>query len=237
MSAEIVLGLDTATDHLSVAVAKTKGPVIREEERGPGEDGNPRHSAQLLVALEACVADAGGWDAIGRVAIGVGPGSYTGLRIGIATARALAQARGLALAGVSSLSALAAGIGELDPERAALAVLDARRGEVFAALHGPDGEELRGPFVSPPEELAEWVAELEPFPLAAGGGSVRFRAELEAAGATVAPDRDPVHRVHARHVCALGAGAPASGPDRIRPIYLREPDAKRWIERDAHGAD
>jgi len=236
MDGGVLIGFDTATDHLSVAAALPDGSLVREEEKGPGEDGRPAHSEELLAAVERCVAEAGGWGEIGRIAVGLGPGSYTGLRIGISTARALAQARDLELAGVSTLAALAAGITEAggDP---ALAVLDARRGEAFAALHGPDGEELRAPFVAPPQALAEWVSGLESSPLAAGDGSVRFRAELEAAGAMVASDGDPVHRVHAHHVCAIGAGAPALGSDRVRPIYLREPDAKRWIERDAEDRD
>jgi tRNA threonylcarbamoyladenosine biosynthesis protein TsaB len=232
MDAEVTLGFDTATDHLTVAVAGADGYVLRDEQAGPGADGRPRHAGELLAAIERCVAEAGGWGHVERIAVGLGPGSFTGLRIGISTARALAQARRLPLAGVSSLAAIAAGIGEAggDP---ALAVLDARRGEAFAALYGSGGEELRGPFVASPAALAAWVSSLERPPLAAGDGSVRFRQELEAAGATVAPDGDPVHRVDARHICAIGAGAPAEGSDTIRPIYLREPDAKRWIERDA----
>jgi len=236
MDGEALIGFDTATDHLSVAAALAGGSILREEERGPGGDGRPRHSQQLLAAVERCVNEAGGWDEVGKIAVGLGPGSYTGLRIGISTARALAQARGVDLAGVSTLAALAAGIlDSAEPEdRPALAVLDARRGEVYAALYGPGGEEVRGPFVDSPRALAEWVSGLNDSPLAAGDGSVRFREELEAAGATVSRDGEPVHRVHARHICAIGAGAPALGSDRIRPIYLREPDAKRWIDRDAH---
>jgi len=235
MDAGVVIGIDTATARLSVAAALAGGEPFREEGLGPDRDGRPRHSQALLAAVERCVAEAGGWSSVGRIAVGLGPGSYTGLRIGISTARALAQARELPIAGVSTLAALAAGIAEMPEarDRPALPVLDARRGEAFAALHGPGGEELREPIVAGPEALAEWVAGLEPPPLAAGDGSVRFRPELEAAGATVAPDGDAVHRVFARHVCAIGAGAPASGSDRIRPTYLREPDAKRWIERDA----
>ena len=161
---------------------------------------------------------------MGRIAVGLGPGSYTGLRIGISTARALAQARGVDLAGVSTLAALAAGIlDSAEPEdRPALAVLDARN-EVFAALYGPGGDELRGPFVDSPRALAEWVSGLNDSPLAAGDGSVRFREELEAAGATVSPDGDPAHRVYARHICAIGrvrrlwAGSdPAYLPARAR---------------------
>ena len=122
------LGFDTATEILTVAVARDGEPVA-EVEHGPGADGRPQHQALLLAEIERCVQASGGWDEIERIAVGLGPGSYTGLRIGIATARALAQARELELRGVSTLSALARGIGEL-PEadgRQRLPVLDARR--------------------------------------------------------------------------------------------------------------
>ena len=149
-----VLGMDTATGVLAVAVA-VDGEVLRETATGPGEDGRPRHSALLLREVEACVELAGGWGRIDRIAVGVGPGSFTGLRIGISTARALAQARSLPLAPVGTLAALAAGIreGAGDTAAQALPVLDARRGQVFAALHGPDGEELWEPAVLAPGEL------------------------------------------------------------------------------------
>ena len=70
------------------------GEVVREASVGPGADGRPRHSQVLLPEIERCVEAAGGWERIDRIAVGIGPGSFTGLRIGIATARALAQARG-----------------------------------------------------------------------------------------------------------------------------------------------
>jgi tRNA A37 threonylcarbamoyladenosine modification protein TsaB len=111
-------------------------------------------------------------------------------------------------------------------------VFDARRGEAFAALFDPSGLELWPPFVARPDELAERVQELDPPPLAAGDGALRFATELEAAGATVAPPEDPAHRVAARHVCAVGEAAVEAPPDRIQPLYLRPPDAKRWLERD-----
>jgi tRNA threonylcarbamoyladenosine biosynthesis protein TsaB len=233
MGAGVVLGMDTATASLSVAASRD-GELLLEERQGPDPAGRPRHSQALLAAVERCVAAAGGWERVERIAVGLGPGSYTGLRIGISTARALAQARELPIAGVSTAAALARGIAER-PEaggRPALPVLDARRGEAFAGLYDAGGKELRAPFVAAPEALSEWVASLDPSPLAAGDGSVRFRAELEAAGAAVAPEGDAAHLVGARHVCALGAGAAASAPERIEPIYLREPDAKRWLERD-----
>src|SRR5207247_3181774 len=135
---------------------------------------------------------AGGWDAVGLIAVGIGPGSFTGLRVGIATARALAQALAKPIAGVGTLESLARGIGEHAAAggRARLAVLDARRGQAFAALFAPDGAALWQPLVATPEELAQRVRALGEPPLAAGDGSVRFRRELEAAGAEVLPDAE-----------------------------------------------
>jgi tRNA threonylcarbamoyladenosine biosynthesis protein TsaB len=226
-----VLGVDTATDYVVVGVT-ADGEIVREVSIGPGPDGRPRHSQILLTEIEASVEAAGGWPRIGRIAVGIGPGSFTGLRIGIATVRALAQAREVPLAPVGSLTALARGISESRSERPlGLPVFDARRNEAFAALFA-DREELWPPFVAPPEELSTRVRELDGTALAAGDGALRFAAELEAAGATVAPPEDPIHRVAARHVCKVGEAAAEAPTDQIQPQYLRPPDAKRWRERD-----
>jgi tRNA threonylcarbamoyladenosine biosynthesis protein TsaB len=228
-----VLGVDTATDHAVIGVT-ADGDVAREVSLGPGPDGRPRHSQVLLSEIERSVEAVGGWPRIDRIAVGIGPGSFTGLRIGIATARALAQARDLPLAPVGSLAALARGISErLDAgEPLALPVFDARRNEAFAALFADGDGQRWPPFVAPPDELAARVRELDETPLAAGDGALRFAAELEAAGATVAPPEDPIHRVAARHVCAVGEAAIEAPTDQIQPLYLRPPDAKRWRERD-----
>jgi tRNA threonylcarbamoyladenosine biosynthesis protein TsaB len=229
----VVLGIDTATADAVVGVTRD-GEILLEAAVEPDADGRPRHSRVLLAEVEACAEGAGGWPEVDRIAIGIGPGSYTGLRIGIATARALAQARRLPLAGVGSLAALAHGIARHSDagERPLLPVIDARRGQVFAALYSRDGQELWPPLVADPAELAERLCELEPRPLAAGDGTIRFRQELEAAGVTVAPPEDPVHRISARDVCALGESTAEAPPDRIEPVYLRPPDAKRWLQRD-----
>jgi tRNA threonylcarbamoyladenosine biosynthesis protein TsaB len=229
----LVLGVDTATGD-AVVGATADGEVVREVSIGPGPGGRPRHSEVLLAEIERTVESAGGWGRIDRIAVGIGPGSFTGLRIGIATVRALAQAHGLPLAPIGSLTALARGISERSDGRAELAlpVFDARRSEAFAALFDSGEAELWPPFVAPPEELADRVRKLDGTALAAGGGALRFAAELEAAGATVAPPEDPIHRVAARQVCAVGEAAVEAPTDQIRPLYLRPPDAKRWRERD-----
>jgi tRNA threonylcarbamoyladenosine biosynthesis protein TsaB len=178
------------------------------------------------------------------IAVGLGPGTFTGLRVGIATARGLGASRGLPVRGVCTLDALAAGIGEADASHVpsggiatkrnsrALPVLDGWRGEVFAALYAPGGERIWEPAVYRPEELAVQIAEMEAPPSVAGSGAVRFRHELARDGVPIPDDSDPVHRVAARHVCALAAVA-GEEADGLAPIYLRPPDAERWRERDA----
>ena len=186
----------------------------------------------MLAEVEAAASAAGGWPAVELIAVGLGPGSFTGLRIGVATARGLAASLGLPARGVGTLDALGRGIGEAGAEGERLAVLDGYRGEVFAALYGPDGERLWEPLVCRPEQLAERLAALPTAPSVAGPGAVRFRAELTVDGVQIADDSDPVHRVAARDVCALAAAMGGeAGP--LEPIYLRPPDAERWRERDS----
>lgn len=134
------------------------------------------------------------------------------------------------MAGVCTLDALGRGLCELGPGEG-LAVLDARRGEVFAALYSSGGERLWEPFVAAPERLLERLSALPAPPRAAGSGALRFRDELVGHGIDV-PDDDQVHRVAARHVCALAGQAADTGSEPLAPIYLRPPDADRWRERD-----
>jgi tRNA threonylcarbamoyladenosine biosynthesis protein TsaB len=225
-----VVGFDTATADTAVCIRRGD-VVVHEALLGLAPDGSPRHSTALLAEVERAVGAAGGWDEIGLIAVGLGPGSFTGVRIGIATARGLAASTGLPAVGVCTLDALGRGAGEAG-SRAGLAVLDARRGEAFAALYSPSGERLWDPFVAAPEELANRVASLPEAPLAAGSGAVRFRDELASRGADIPADADPVHHVAARHICALAATVGDEGGGQLDPIYIRPPDAQRWRERD-----
>jgi tRNA threonylcarbamoyladenosine biosynthesis protein TsaB len=226
-----ILGIDTATADVAVAVARV-GDVIWEGREPPSGKGRPRHAETLLAAVERAVEAAGGWEAIGTIGLGIGPGTFTGLRVGIATGRALAQATGLEIAPVTSLAALARGIADRD-RRPGLAVIDARRDELFAGLYGADDEPIWQPFVAAPEAIAERAADLPTPPLAAGDGSLRFRHRLEAAGVEVLPDSDRAHTMAARHICALAERAPRLRPEQVTPIYLRKPDAEVWREQRA----
>ncbi len=217
-----LLGFDTATAATAACVVRADGEVF-EHEPSPGRlKQAPGHARELMPAV-AEVLDAAGLEAreLDAIAVGVGPGSFTGLRIGVSTARGLARSSGIELRPVSSLDALAAGI----PGDAKLPVLDAKRGEVFAALY-EDGERRRDPFVARPEDLAEQVRDAGKSLLAAGDGSLRFLSVLEAAGIRVEPEASRAHVVRALHVCRLGAAAPAAAPDAVVPQYLRLPDAK-----------
>ncbi|HEY2543962.1 MAG TPA: tRNA (adenosine(37)-N6)-threonylcarbamoyltransferase complex dimerization subunit type 1 TsaB, partial [Gaiellaceae bacterium] len=143
---------------------------------------------------------------IDALAVGVGPGSFTGVRIGLAEARGLALALDLRGAGVSTLDALAAGAPGATP------VIDARRREVFTLLGGE-------PAVLAPADLRVEVGALY-----IGDGARRYRAEIESRGGLVPPDGDDRHVPRARFHAAL---AGELGPvDEIEPLYLRTPDAK-----------
>jgi tRNA threonylcarbamoyladenosine biosynthesis protein TsaB len=194
----LTLAFDTATAVATSALAD--GDEILGERASRAQT--------LLEDVDALLRQAGAHPSdLGRLAVGVGPGSFTGVRIGLAVARGLALSLDLPGAGVSTLAALAAGAPEAVP------VVDAKRREVFTLLDGV-------PRVLAPREL----------PLAAGAvcvgdGARRYRALLEERGAVVPPDDDERHLPRARFHAAL-AGDP--GPvDELEPLYLRAPDADR----------
>jgi tRNA threonylcarbamoyladenosine biosynthesis protein TsaB len=245
----IVLGLDTATPATAVGLRLADGTTLRAYDQ-PADGERPGHTSQSLTLASELLAQTGiGWDALERIAVGVGPGTFTGLRVGIATARGLAQSLGIEVVGVSSLRVLAeAALREADPQmhgvlaqvalreadsrtRGVLAAIDARRGEAFAAAYDAQGE-LTQPRALPPEELAaipgaldgprEW--------LAVGDGALRFRGYLEAIAVAVPVDTSPLHRVDAGALCELALSAPAGDPEAVLPDYRRRPDAEISLE-------
>jgi tRNA threonylcarbamoyladenosine biosynthesis protein TsaB len=222
----IVLGFDTATPATAVALldARADGEGLGDERRhdpAPGE--RPGHGPRLLALAHELLDEAALTFAdVDRIAVGLGPGGFTGLRIGVATARALSQAADAEIVGVSTLRALAAAA-PAAPGQGVLAVVDARRGEVFVAGFSA-GEQVLGPVAVAPAAVgalagAGW--------LAVGDGALRFRDDLERAGCVVAVDGSAQHGVSARMVCRLALQAPrGTERDLVVPDYLRKPDAQ-----------
>jgi tRNA threonylcarbamoyladenosine biosynthesis protein TsaB len=217
-----LLGFDTSTAACTACVLRADGEPFELAPAPERLAAPPAHAGELMPAIAEVMQRAGlTWSGLAAIAVGVGPGTFTGLRIGVATARALASATGLPLRPVSSLAALAAGI----DAQLRLPLVDARRGELFGALHGPDGE-LWPAFAASPEELAARVREARISPLAAGDGSVKFRPLLEDAGVRVEPDGSSSHVVRALYTCRLAAGVADRPPEAVLPQYLRAPDAQ-----------
>jgi tRNA threonylcarbamoyladenosine biosynthesis protein TsaB len=236
-----ILGFDTATRATAVALTDD-GRAVLEARDDPPRGSRPRHVSRLLPLCADLLDRAGvGFEGLARLAVGVGPGTFTGLRIGVATARALAQASGIPLVGVSTLRSLASNArsDEALPEfEAVAAVLDARRGEAFAAAWRANqleasAEPLIAPGAFTPESLAERLSALSSPVLAIGEGAVEFRLVLERSGVFVPNDEAELHRVTAAGHCWIARQLSAADPAQITPQYLRLPDAE--IARRAKG--
>ncbi len=227
-----ILAFDTATRSTAVALLDTDGAPALELRDDPPPGSRPRHTA-LLMALTVRALDEHGidWDGIGRIGVGIGPGTFTGLRIGVAAARALSAARGIPLTGVSTLRSLASAAERAAGGSSVLAVIDARRGEAFAAGWtavgaGSGAAPSLAACALPPGELAGRLAGLGGDWLAVGDGAVAFRETLERAGARVPADDDPLHLVSAGEHCRLAARATPGRIEEVLPDYLRAPDAR-----------
>ena len=194
----LTLAFDTATGAATSALVDD-GEVLGER---------VSRAQSLLEDVDALLRQGGAHPRdLDALAIGIGPGSFTGVRIGLAVARGLALSLDTPVAGVSTLDALAAGA------PGAVAVIDAKRSEVFTLLGG----EAR---VLAPADLA-----LDSGMVCVGDGALRYRELLEARGAEIPPDDDERHVPRARHHAALARGF---GPaEAVEPIYLRVPDAER----------
>ena len=211
----LILAFDASTTVTTVALAEGREVLAEVSVTARGA------SEALLPAIHGAL-DLAGEDlgSVERVLAGVGPGTFTGIRIAAATARALSMGTGAALSKNSTLAALAAPA--LSCSGDVLAVLDARRGQVFARRFSANGPTTEIYCVRP----QELVVEGEPFLV--GDGAVRYRDPLSGLG-RIPPDGSPLHRVTAAgHV--ISADLAPVGPEELVPIYVREPDAE--VRRD-----
>jgi tRNA threonylcarbamoyladenosine biosynthesis protein TsaB len=192
----LTLAFDTATDSATSALVDD-GEVLGER---------TSRAVTLLEDVDALLRQGGAHPRdLGALVVGIGPGSFTGVRIGLAAARGLALALDLQGAGVSTLDALAAGAPGATP------VIDARRREIFTLVGGV------------PAVLAPGDLRVEAGGIYIGDGALRYRELLEEQGADVPPDSDERHRPRARFHAQL---ARDFGPvEEIEPLYLRAPDA------------
>jgi tRNA threonylcarbamoyladenosine biosynthesis protein TsaB len=217
-----LLAFDTSGPSLSVAAAE--GEVLRAWRR---EELARGHAERLLPLLREVMAEAGwSWRELGLLAVTVGPGNFTGLRAGIAVARALALASGCPALGPGTLEAIAQGAAALTPGNAhpIVAVADARRGEVYAQRFSNRLETLGPPALVPRDRF---LASSPREPCLLAGDAAGWARERRG----VVGDRAVEAGPDARYVAAAawrrltGGEAPGAGT-ALRPVYVRPPDAR-----------
>ena len=232
-----VVAIETATETVGVAVRTTAGVQADFTLTG-----RRRHVETLTPALQHLLAQVGlAPGDLNVVAVDVGPGLFTGLRVGVAAAKGLAQALGIGVVGASSLDILAAGAARAGHRGLVLSCVDARRGEVFAAVHHIESRrtttERMAPGLFSPETLAEALGGLlhnAPV-LAVGDGAARYAkalgavpgVEIRAPGLSFPPPDALLNLALSR----LDAGEPPAEPGCIVPLYMREADAKSNFAR------
>ncbi len=217
----VTIALDTSTA-LTCAGIEVAGGLRDEVFDFPDPGSRPNHATAGLALLSGLLKSAGvDWSEVSRVVVGVGPGSFTGLRVGIATALGLSRGSGAEAVGVSGLDALLLGVGAATP---ACGLLDARRGELFV-----QSSEAGSAPICVARDLSGLV--LKDGCLCVGDGAVLERDLLVARGFDV-PDADsPLHRISPLAMIDLASRGRTI--DVSTPVYVREPDAVASSDRQA----
>jgi tRNA threonylcarbamoyladenosine biosynthesis protein TsaB len=247
-----LLALDTSTPSTVVGLLLDDGSVL-EAYDDPGAHGRPGHQARLLPLASELLARAGtDWHDLDRVAVGLGPGTYTGLRVGVATARGLAESLAIEIAGVSSSLALAhAALRAAGRGRSVITIVDARRGELFIGAYRVANDSaapavLRAPRPVPVSDVAAAIdevvahddADTDASWFAVGDAVAKVGAAvLGRAGVQVSADLPTLQRPDAGALCDLAAHAPAQPLDAVAPEYCRPADAELAAEGRGQGGD
>ena len=228
----LILGIETATEQVGVAIGGHEG-VIATFEVARGR----RHAEILTPAIEFICRQADiGLDEIGCVAVDVGPGLFTGMRVGLSAGKALALALRVPMIGISSLDLLAFPCRHTD--RVVVPVIDARKSEVFWAMYRqvPGGvQQVNAPMVGPVDDLVADLLARSQEVLCVGDGAERYRDEIvdgyhcEISGPVHPSPGALVQLAHARALREDWVR-----PNEIEPIYLRAPDAQiNWSIRES----
>jgi tRNA threonylcarbamoyl adenosine modification protein YeaZ len=206
----LIIAFDTATPAVTVALLADLGVVASQS----AVDAR-RHGELLAPAIAAVLerADAGPAD-LTAVAVGGGPGPYTGLRAGLVTAQVLGSTLGLPVHGICTLDVIAAQARDA-AGRDFLVATDARRAEVYWARYSAAGERLSGPQVSPPAALPAG------YPIA--GEGARLYPALTRSGEILEPAYPDAAQLARLAAAQIEAGLP---PGPAEPLYLRRPDAR-----------
>lgn len=229
-----LLAIDTSS--ASTIVVAADGERVAERRHEPGEDGRPQHTALGLVLAAEVLADLRlAWTDLERIGVGVGPGSFTGLRSGLSAAAGLARRLDVPLVPVTAPAILDHGARSAPGNVVqVLSVVDGRRRELFVArahAAGADPGEASEIAVARRDALDE-LGDLHGW-LAVGDGALLEAAKLTALGADVPPAGDPRHVLSAAALAALTAGGAPHTADAVRPAYGRRPDAIPTAEREA----
>jgi tRNA threonylcarbamoyladenosine biosynthesis protein TsaB len=226
----LILGIETATQQVSVALGGHEGVIgLVEIARGR------RHAETLVPAIDFLSSQADiGLDEIGLVAVDIGPGLFTGMRVGLATAKALAQALRVPMIGISSLDLLA--FPHRRSDRVVVPVVDARKGEVFYAMYRqvPGGlQQVAPPRAAPVDELIADLLARSQDTLCVGDGALRYRNEIrDGYHCEFADEAHPSAAPLVQLAHARALREEWSNPSEIQPLYLRPPDAEiNWAVR------